>query len=282
MSRAPDGLIGIGEFSRRSGLSIKTLRHYHRLGLLVPMVVQPGSGYRYYGVDQIGEVEDCRALTLVGVPLRRIRDLVCGGMRARDLRATLLEARARSGERIRAEAARLSWLESSIAAVTRTLGPPGDSGEDSIRVDFVPVEPRPIVSLREPLAEVGAGDGLRDELARRWGPGEEVRRELGAVTIWHDCGRSTGRVDCEAAIAAEATGAGRVARLRGLRPGMLEAAIVARVRPAPGAPVSEAYRAGWRRLASLDLSLVGPVREWVRYARGRALVTEIHFPVAPL
>jgi hypothetical protein len=46
--------------------------------------------------------------------------------------------------------------------------------------------------------------------------------------------------------------------------------------------VSDAYLAGWRRLVSLGLPLVSPVREWVRYVEGEPRVTEIHFPVAPL
>ena len=41
-------MFSIGEFSRASGLPIKTLRFYHEKGLLVPEAVDPGSGYRYY------------------------------------------------------------------------------------------------------------------------------------------------------------------------------------------------------------------------------------------
>jgi DNA-binding transcriptional MerR regulator len=36
----------IGEFSRMSHLSVKTLRHYHQTGLLEPSSVNPGNGYR--------------------------------------------------------------------------------------------------------------------------------------------------------------------------------------------------------------------------------------------
>src|SRR5438552_17879951 len=40
------GMLSIGEFSKASGLTIKTLRFYHDQGLLVPAVVDPQSGYR--------------------------------------------------------------------------------------------------------------------------------------------------------------------------------------------------------------------------------------------
>lgn len=40
--------IPIGEFSKATGLSIKTLRFYHEEGILTPSSVDPSSGYRYY------------------------------------------------------------------------------------------------------------------------------------------------------------------------------------------------------------------------------------------
>jgi hypothetical protein len=38
----------IGEFSKITGLSVKTLRFYHEEGLLVPTAIDDQSGYRYY------------------------------------------------------------------------------------------------------------------------------------------------------------------------------------------------------------------------------------------
>jgi DNA-binding transcriptional MerR regulator len=43
----------IGEFSKLSGLTVKTLRFYHEEGLLVPAFVDPDTGYRYYDERQI-------------------------------------------------------------------------------------------------------------------------------------------------------------------------------------------------------------------------------------
>jgi DNA-binding transcriptional MerR regulator len=36
----------IGDFSRATHLSVKTLRHYHRVGLLAPADVDADTGYR--------------------------------------------------------------------------------------------------------------------------------------------------------------------------------------------------------------------------------------------
>jgi DNA-binding transcriptional MerR regulator len=45
--------VSIGDFSRITHLSVKTLRHYHDVGLVEPDHVDPGSGYRYYSHTQI-------------------------------------------------------------------------------------------------------------------------------------------------------------------------------------------------------------------------------------
>ena len=43
----------IGDFPRATFLSVKTLRHYHRVGLLEPADINPATGYRLYTSDQI-------------------------------------------------------------------------------------------------------------------------------------------------------------------------------------------------------------------------------------
>jgi len=46
------GSLTIGDFSRATFLSVKTLRHYHRVGLLEPNDVDPGTGYRRYSLAE--------------------------------------------------------------------------------------------------------------------------------------------------------------------------------------------------------------------------------------
>ena len=43
--------LSIGDFSVITHLSIKTLRYYHRVGLLEPAEVDPHTGYRRYQVE---------------------------------------------------------------------------------------------------------------------------------------------------------------------------------------------------------------------------------------
>lgn len=69
-------MFSIGEFSKLTQLTVKTLRFYHEQGILVPAFVDPDSGYRYYNPDQI---ELARAITyLRGLEFSvgEIRDLL--------------------------------------------------------------------------------------------------------------------------------------------------------------------------------------------------------------
>ena len=50
----------IGEFSKVTGLTVKTLRFYHEQGVLAPSCVDESSGYRYYNESKI---ETARVIT---------------------------------------------------------------------------------------------------------------------------------------------------------------------------------------------------------------------------
>lgn len=69
-------LISIGEFARRSRMSPRRLRYYHRLGLLTPARIDPGSGYRYYRDDQAATAEAIALLRSLDVPLREVQEVV--------------------------------------------------------------------------------------------------------------------------------------------------------------------------------------------------------------
>jgi DNA-binding transcriptional MerR regulator len=64
--------LAIGDFSRATHLSVKTLRHYHRLGLLIPAEVDPDSSYRRYSTGQIPTAQVIRRFRDVDMPLDQI------------------------------------------------------------------------------------------------------------------------------------------------------------------------------------------------------------------
>jgi DNA-binding transcriptional MerR regulator len=90
MGRDGDGadrLLSIGEFARRSRLSIKALRLYDRLGLLVPDRVDDGSGYRQYGESQLATARLVALLRRLDMPLAQVAEVLAAGPRASDVLA---------------------------------------------------------------------------------------------------------------------------------------------------------------------------------------------------
>ncbi|RMI33960.1 MerR family transcriptional regulator [Nocardia stercoris] len=65
--------LSIGDFSRASHLTVKTLRHYHQVGLLVPAAVDSHTGYRRYSTEQLAIAQVVRRFRDLDMPLDDIR-----------------------------------------------------------------------------------------------------------------------------------------------------------------------------------------------------------------
>jgi DNA-binding transcriptional MerR regulator len=68
----------IGEFARRSGLSIKALRLYDLSGLLPPAQVDPASGYRRYAGAQLDRARRISLLRRLDMPLAIVAEVLAG------------------------------------------------------------------------------------------------------------------------------------------------------------------------------------------------------------
>lgn len=69
-------LLSIGEFSRMTFLSVKTLRHYHETGLLAPAHVDASTGYRYYDPSQVTTAQVIRRFRDLGLPIDQLRSFL--------------------------------------------------------------------------------------------------------------------------------------------------------------------------------------------------------------
>ena len=64
----------IGEFSKLTGLSIRTLRYYNDIGILVPEEVDIFTNYRYYGDKNLEDARLIGELKEAGFSLDEIMD----------------------------------------------------------------------------------------------------------------------------------------------------------------------------------------------------------------
>lgn len=69
-------MLQIGEFSRICQVSVKTLHHYDKIGLLVPAEVDGLTGYRYYRMEQIDAMNYIQRLKRYGFSLEEIMHLI--------------------------------------------------------------------------------------------------------------------------------------------------------------------------------------------------------------
>ncbi len=78
-------MFSIGEFSRITGLTIKTLRFYHEQGLLIPTHVDDETGYRYYAASLIERARAIALLRELDFSLGEIREILAGSQDEADL-----------------------------------------------------------------------------------------------------------------------------------------------------------------------------------------------------
>lgn len=69
-------LFPIGEVAKLFHLSVSSLRHYEKTGLLTPEYTAPDSGYRYYGARQFEVLNTIRYLRALDMPLSEIADFL--------------------------------------------------------------------------------------------------------------------------------------------------------------------------------------------------------------
>jgi DNA-binding transcriptional MerR regulator len=173
----------IGQFARRTGLSIRTLRFYDAVNVLRPAEVDPRTGYRHYALHQLVSARRVVALRRLGLELEEIRQALTGEAAEREV---LVAARARLERSIVRQSTQLTELESRLALNDLSLA-------DS-RIEV----------RREPASWVA---GVRDRLSVASEVEElfvELRRGLGwpgggrEGVLWHRCAGDHGGLSAEA------------------------------------------------------------------------------------
>jgi DNA-binding transcriptional MerR regulator len=104
-------MLRIGEFSRLSQVTIKTLRYYDDLGLLKPTNIDQFTGYRYYSVEQLRRIHRIMALKELGLSLEQIADILDEALATEQIREILRLQQSQIEQRIEEERARLTQVE---------------------------------------------------------------------------------------------------------------------------------------------------------------------------
>jgi DNA-binding transcriptional MerR regulator len=128
---AMSGSLSIGEFSCATHMTIKTLRHYHQVGLLEPVEIDPRTGYRRYAIDQIPTAQVIRRFRDLEMPLEEIQAVLSApDLHSRNQRIT---AHLSHLER------ELGRTQSAVASLRELLaGPSSEDAPSAIELRTVP------------------------------------------------------------------------------------------------------------------------------------------------
>ncbi len=91
----------IGEFSKITGLTVKTIRFYHECGLLIPSVVDEATGYRYYDRSKIELARVITQLRSLELSLEEIGEILRAAGEDADLRDVMVRQKSLIEAKIR-------------------------------------------------------------------------------------------------------------------------------------------------------------------------------------
>lgn len=148
----------IGDFSRIARVSSRLLRFYEEIGLFAPAHADPHSGYRYYTVNQLPELNRVLVLKELGFELEQIREMLRSQITVEELRKMMLLRRNDVEKNLALESQRLRYIDSRIAQLE-------NEGELSLEDVLIRSEPaHRFLSLRRVVASFDAARELIAEL----------------------------------------------------------------------------------------------------------------------
>jgi len=107
----------IGDFSRIARVSARLLRFYDEMGLFAPARADAQTGYRYYTLAQLGELNRITVLKELGFSLEQVRDVLKSPPGAAELRSMLLLRRKDVERTLAQETLRLRQIETRIVQI---------------------------------------------------------------------------------------------------------------------------------------------------------------------
>jgi len=149
----------IGDFSRISQVSVKTLRYYDEIGLLKPAQVDRFTGYRYYSVDQSHRLNRILALKDLGLSLEQIAWLLDDDLPPAQIRGMLRMKQAEIQQRLEEEQARLARVEARLRQIEQEDKMP------TYDVVLKKVGPQTVAAIRDVIPTYGDQGPLWKELS---------------------------------------------------------------------------------------------------------------------
>ncbi|WP_264778148.1 MerR family transcriptional regulator [Deinococcus aetherius] len=137
--------VSIGDFARLGGVSVRMLRHYDHIGLLLPANVDPQTGHRRYALDQLVTLNRVVALKTLGFTLEEVADLIQGGVAPSELRGMLRLRRAQLERQVHHHRHTLERVAARLRLIEQE-----DVMPETVHVKHIPAQPLAALSMVAP------------------------------------------------------------------------------------------------------------------------------------
>ncbi len=195
----------IGDFSKLSQVSVKTLRYYDEIGLLKPSEIDRFTGYRYYTAAQLSRLHRILALKDLGLALEQIGRMLDKTLSAEQIRGMLKLKQAEIEQHIEDEQTRLT----RVATLLRQIEQEDIMPTQEIVVKRI--EPQRVAAIRDVVSTFPAQGQLWGELDAYLAQ-HHIAPVGPCLTIYHDTEYRDHDVELEVCepVARTVTGEGRV------------------------------------------------------------------------
>jgi effector-binding domain-containing protein len=266
----------IGDFSRLSRISVKTLRYYDEIGLLKPVQVDQFTGYRYYSADQLPRLHYILALKDTGLALEEIATLVNNSLNPSQMRDIFILKQAELRQRLHDEQKRLEQVEKLLKQIEKEGKMP------DYKVVVKKVEPHLVASMRGILPAYGEVGQFYGEIFKHLAKKMIFKPAAATFLIIYDTEYKESEVDVEVCVPIKKSIPGSD-KVKVYELPAIEAACI--IHKGPYESVGEAYGALMAWIEANGYQVAGPSRELYLTSPydtkdTSKYVTEIQFPVA--
>lgn len=182
-------MLRIGEFSYLSSISIAMLRHYDKIGLLMPEYVDSISGYRYYDKVQLVQANRIVALKEMGLGLDEIKTMM--HMNQDDVDMILKN-------KLKIKQSEISSIQTQINRIQLAINKDKTVDDYALSIATKIIPELLVVSLRGEISD------YKDE-GLLWGKlqnecktfGVKVADDAMAMAIYYECDDKTEMLDVE-------------------------------------------------------------------------------------
>ncbi|MBC1474065.1 MerR family transcriptional regulator [Listeria grandensis] len=182
----------IGEFSKLANVSIRSLRHYDKIGILIPERIDEETNYRHYSAIQLQTINKIQKLKEIGLSLSVIKEILASDSDTKTIQSHFAIRELELQEELVTIQQQSRLLESSLAFLK----------EDSLKLNYHIVKKeiptRYVASIRDTIPSFASEGILWERLYQEMMPGQaQVAKEPYNMAIFHDESYQDVNVDVE-------------------------------------------------------------------------------------